>query len=278
MPGRRNVLPAPLLVMVAAVFVLTFVIHLVATLSYALRIAGARTGRVAVSLALFNVLALVSRTSHTFQVPLLAKHVEENILRGTPEGAEAELRWLLVASSLATLAGALLIPTAQRLFTRAIWAFGAYRSIPRLVLRALTPHGLRRLRESATWPSARRNLTGLGLSVVPPRILVFNVVATALLTVNVFASLYAGYLRPELRLTANNLSPVINGLSTILLFVYVDPYLSILTDDVVGGRATDAHFRRCVILLVLSRLAGTVVAQGLLVPAAALVLVVAEWL
>ena len=106
----------------------------------------------------------------------------------------------------------------------------------------------------------------------------FNAVATALLTVNVFASLYAGYLIPELRMTANNLSPVVNGLSTILLFVYIDPYLSLLTDDVLAGKETEPFFRRCVVLFIGGRLAGTLLAQLLLVPAARGVVAVAKFL
>jgi hypothetical protein len=105
--------------------------------------------------------------------------------------------------------------------------------------------------------------------------LVYNAVASSLLTVGVFASLYAGYLRPDLRVTANNLSPVVNAVSTILLFVFIDPYLSLLTDDVVAGRASEAHFRRCIVMLGGSRLLGTVIAQLLLIPAARLIAAVA---
>jgi hypothetical protein len=265
---------------VIIVFALTFVIHLIGTLSYALRLAGARTGKVAVSFALFNVLALVSRTSHTFQGPLLAKHVEGNILRGeaATAGVRADFHWLILAATLATVAGAALIPTFRRLFERAIDAFAAHRSVPRLLAAALGPAGLRGLRESAALPRVRGGLTGLSLRHSPLKIVGFNVVVTALITVGSFASLYAGYLNPQLRVTANNLSPVINGLSTILLFVYVDPYLSLLTDDVTAGRATLEQFRGCVLLMVASRLAGTALAQLILVPAARLVIVVAELL
>ena len=42
---------------------LTFVIHLGGTLAYSVRIAGTRTRRIALSLSVFNVLVLVSRTS-----------------------------------------------------------------------------------------------------------------------------------------------------------------------------------------------------------------------
>lgn len=262
---------------VAVVFLLTFIIHLISTLSYALRIAGVRTGRIAVSFALFNLLVLVSRTSNTFQGPLLAKHVEQNILDGTLEHAGADFRWLLLSATLATIVGALLIPTFQRLFTRAIEEFGHYRSIPRLVAGGLSHFSLHGLREFMSLP-AKRNLTRLSLKNTPVSIFIFNMFATALLTTGVFASLYAGYLNPELRVTANSLSPVVNAISTILLFVYIDPHLSIMTDDVVTGKVAESYFRNSVVLFVVSRLAGTVIAQLLFLPAANIIVHVARLL
>ena len=51
-------------------FALTFIIHLIGTLAYSVRISGTRTRRIAISLSLFNILILISRTSNSFQVPL----------------------------------------------------------------------------------------------------------------------------------------------------------------------------------------------------------------
>jgi hypothetical protein len=260
---------------VTLVFILTFIIHLISTLSYALRIAGIRTRRIAISLALFNVLVLISRTSNTFQGPLLAKHVEKNIHGPSLVGLERDFRWLIVAATLATLTGIVLIPTFQRIFTKAIDAFGRYRSVPRLLWQAFSVSALREVKLATTFP-AREHFKLFRFDQAPTRILIFNVIATSLLTVGVFASLYAGCLKPELRVTANNLSPVVNALSTILLFVFIDPYLSLLTDDVIAGKATDAYFRKCVALFSLSRLIGTVLAQFILVPAARIIAIIAE--
>ena len=41
---------------------------------------------------------------------------------------------------------------------------------------------------------------------------------------------------------ANTISPLFTGFSTILHFVYIDPFLSLLTDDVVHEKATKATF------------------------------------
>src|ERR1017187_7580140 len=92
---------------------LTFIIHLIGTLAYAVRIAGVRTRRIAISFALFNILVLVSRTSNSFQGPFLAKRIEENIGQGVTQGLLADFRWLLLSATLATLLGAFLIPTFQ---------------------------------------------------------------------------------------------------------------------------------------------------------------------
>jgi hypothetical protein len=56
--------------------------------------------------------------------------------------------------------------------------------------------------------------------------------------------------------------------ATILLFVFIDPHLSIMTDDVMEGRTSEASFRRAVVWLSASRIAGALLAQALLLPAA----------
>ena len=120
-----------------------------------------------------------------------------------------------------------------------------------------------------------RLLRGVAHGAVPAGVVVLNVIATALWTVGVLAAIYAGSLDPDFRVTAATLSSVINGIATIALFLIVDPYLSGLTDDVVAGRASEADFRRAVTWMVASRLAGTLLAQALLVPSALLIVWVA---
>lgn len=98
-----------------------------------------------------------------------------------------------------------------------------------------------------------------------------NCFAQGLLAVGVLASLYAGYLNPEFRVTASQMSAIVNGVATILLFALIDPQISALTDDVVDGSVSEPTFRRAMIWVSLSRLVGTLLAQLLLVPAAVLI-------
>ena len=103
-----------------------------------------------------------------------------------------------------------------------------------------------------------------------------NVVAIALWTVGVFAALYAGYLNPQLHVTSSMLSAIVIGVATILMFVIIDPQLSVMTDDVVEGRLSEPTIRRAIVWLVGSRFAGTLLAHLLLIPAASLIVFVAE--
>jgi general stress protein CsbA len=255
--------------------VLTFIIHLVGTLAYSVRIAGIRTGRIAVSFAIFNILVLVSRTSNSFQGPFLAKRVESNLLHENSHNLLTDFRWFLLSATLATLAGAFITPTFQRLFSKAVSHFSVHRSVLRVLIGPFSISGFSAMKSSITLP-ARANLAiGTGLAV-SARLLTLNAAAVALWTVGVFASLYAGYLHPNFRVTASTLSSLVNGGATILMFMLIDPQLSILTDDVVDGKLSESGFRRVVVWLVGSRCVGTLLAQVLLLPASWLIGYVAE--
>ncbi len=255
---------------------LTAGINLIGTLAYAARIAGVRTRRIAMSFALFNILVLVSRTSNSFLGPFLAKRIETRIATGGGDALYGDFQLVLLSASAAVAVGIALVPTGQRLFARAISYFQIHRSTAKMVLRTASPAGLRTVREALRAPTLGqlRNLTqerGVGWGV-----LIANCLAQALITVGVLASLYAGYLNPEFRVTASQLSAVINGFATILLFALIDPQLSVMTDDVVEGRVSEALFRRTIVWISFSRLAGTVLAQALFLPAAQLVAVIAN--
>lgn len=247
---------------------LTIVINMIGALAYAARIAGVRTRRIAMSFALFNALVLVSRLSNGFLAPLVAKRVENGLSRGTGEFLEADFRIMMLATTVGVILGVVLVPAAQRVMSRVIEGMQHRRSLAKVALRTFTPAGLRTLRDAATLPKI-----GKPASFAPPRevgwgVLAANCFAQAILVVGVLASIYAGYLEPEFRVTASQLSALINGFATILLFLVIDPQLSILTDDVVDGKVSEPAFRRSIVWISGSRVAGTLLAQALFIPSA----------
>lgn len=202
---------------------------------------------------------------------------ESRLLGSEPSASMLlDFRWLLATATIATVVGAVAIPTFQRLFSAAVRHFQAKRSMPRLVMSVFGTRGFAVIVRSARIPSAT-NLKQLGGGAgVSIPIIGLNVIAMALWTLGVFASLYAGYLKPSLRVTCSNLSSVINGMATIRMFVFIDPQVSVMTDDVIEGRVSDGRFRRAITSLLGARLAGTVLAQLFLVPSAALIARIAE--
>ena len=251
-----------------AICLLTGLIHLIGALAYAARIAGVRTRRIAMSFALFNALVLVSRLSNGFLGPLIAKRVEAAILSPGREALLGDFRLLMLASTGGVLVGIVLVPTAQRMFAAVIAGMQKRRSLARIVLRSATPGGLRTIRTSLAVPRVDGARSWRRPASVSWGVLVANCLAQAILVVGVLASIYAGYLIPEYRVTASQLSALINGFATILLFLFIDPQLSILTDDVIDGKLGEAEFRNGIVWISGSRLAGTLLAQLLFVPAA----------
>jgi hypothetical protein len=254
---------------------LTLVIHLIGALAYAARIAGVRTSKIALSFALFNILVLVSRTSNSFLGPFLAKRIENAIAKGTGDGLILDMRLVLLSATAATILGALAVPTVQRWFTAAIDEFQHHRSVVKLLWSAVTPSGMKVVVSAVRLPTSQHLRLWTKPAAVSWRVIALNVVAQALLTVGVIASLYAGYLYPEFRVTASQLSAVVNGFATILLFVMIDPQLSVMTDDVVDGKISEPDYRRTIVWLSMSRIGGTLLAQLLLVPSAWLIVYIA---
>ncbi len=253
------------------IIVLTFVIHLIGTLAYAFRIAGVRTGHIALAFSLFNALVLISRLSNAFQGPLLAKRVELAIIADATASLRQDFVLILLSASAASLAGGLVLPSFQRLATFAVAFFYRNHSMSRLLLRAVSPSGVAAALRSATLPRYTTLRGMVSLRDLPKTVIALNFVATALWTVGVLSSIYAGIIAPEFRVTAASLSALINGMATIIMFIVIDPHISVMTDDAASGRANEGPIRRLIFWLIASRLAGTLVAQFLLIPGAKLI-------
>lgn len=254
---------------IVIVIVLTFVINLITTLSYSVRIVGIRTGRIAISFALFNILVLVSRTANGFQAPLLAKTVENDLKIGVFDNL-GTFRLIILSCSIATIIGAYLIPTFQRILSKAVNDFSIHKSMGNLILHSFSKTGILYFKDNITMPT-KENITTIRLdSEFPWRIFILNILAVAILTIGVLSAVYASYLNPDYRTTASNLSAFINGFATILMFVFIDPYLSTMTDDVTQGKCSETTFRKYIVYMTIARLLGTILAQVLFLPSAKL--------
>src|SRR4029078_6313175 len=164
---------------ITIVLILTFVINLITTLSYSVRIVGIRTGRIAISLALFNILVLVSRTANGFQAPLLAKTVETDIKHGVFDNIFT-FRLIIFSCSCATIIGAFLIPTFQRVLSKAVMNFSIHKSIGKLLLHGFSKGGILYIKDNITIP-AKKHVTQMKFdNDFPWRIFILNIIAVAI--------------------------------------------------------------------------------------------------
>jgi hypothetical protein len=259
-------------IQIIVVCMLNFIISLIGTLAYSVRLVGVRTGKIAVSFALFNILMLLSRIAVTFQVPILTKYVERDPGAGD---ILTIFNTIIIISGVATVFGALLIPTFQRILYKGVRSFAIDRSVSKLILHSFSKSGIRYMKECVSVP-LKENVRQLTQRKLPKRIIVYNLVTVALITVGSLAPIYAGILEPDLRATCITLSSIVNGIATILMTVFIDPQLSIMTDDVIDGKCTEEEFRLCVVGLVGSKTMGTFASLLLLLPTSYLIVFVAK--
>lgn len=247
--------------------VLTMIIHMVETSSYALRLAGVRINKLAVALSLLGITVLVSRTANLIQAPMTAKFIDYSKTAVQFDVLEY-LRIILLAASLGTLLGILLFPTLVNLWQRVISRFEIAGSLPKLFL-SVTVGQLKNTRHYIQRPSFR--LSGLRYLGIPKRFILLNVLVTAIYTVGVLSSLYAAHLVPELGTAASQSSGLINGIATILLTIFIDPQVGLITDKACNSELYKEKLGKIYVLLMISRFFGTLLAQFLLVPAAYLI-------
>lgn len=261
----------------AIILLLTGVVHCLDTASYASRIAGARTGRLALTGALFSIVSLASRVAYTLQAPLLGSAVDQMVRAGQLGGLLRDFHVIIAAASAGTLLGALLVPTFTVIFSRGALAYEFHGSFSALLLHTLSLRGFSRISQHFRLPlpdsiqQARRfNL--------PRSFLLLNIVVTAVYTVGISSTIYASALAPELARTATTLSGVVNGVGTLLLVLLVDPVSALITDQALRGKRPVAEVSYVVIWQVAGRFIGTVAAQLLFLPAAMLVVTLARLL
>jgi hypothetical protein len=254
-------------IQIISVCILNFVISLIGTLAYSVRLVGVRTGKIAVTFALFNILMLVSRLAVTFQAPILTKYVESN-----PGSSDVLtiFNLIIIVSGVATVIGAILIPTFQRILYKGVKSFSIDRSVSKLILHSFSKSGIRYMKDCISVPS-KENVSQLTHKKLPKKIIVYNLITVAVLTVGALAPIYAGNLEPELRATCITLSSIVNGIATILMTVLIDPQLSIMTDDVIDGKCSEEEFRLCVVGMVGSKTIGTFASLLLLLPTSYLI-------
>ncbi|MCC3357067.1 lipid II flippase Amj family protein [Bacillus sp. REN16] len=242
-----------------------FIIHSIETLAYAVRLSGARVKMIASALSLFNIMVIVSRLANMMQQPFTGSLIDNAPNENALEFVETQFRILIGASTAGTIFGIILLPTFIALFSRAIIHLSEERgSVPLLLKRIFSFQYIKRAITHFSLPKFTY-LKDTRVKDMPIRLFFINMVITAIYTIGVLSALYAALLAPERASTAIMASGLINGIATILLVIFIDPKLSVIADDVVNQRGSYNKLKSMSLMMVTSRLFGTILAQFLFV-------------
>ena len=259
------------------IFVLTVLIHAVETCAYAARLAGARTGRMALANSLFNVLALVARGANIIAGPLVGSLTDVAVSGQAIEALLGNYRVMLLGAALGTLIGGLAIPTLSRILAAAVASYELRGSLPQVIIRGASVRGLWQIKRG--WMPPRPGVVRQSWrSPLPKRFLLASLFVTAVYTVSNFAALYASAVVPEGARTATSLAPLLNGFGTLLNIFFIDPIAALITDQAQHGDRPLADVTYITILQIGARLIGTLLAPLLLAPSGAALAHLTHWL
>lgn len=249
---------------------LNAVVQALAIAAYAARLAGARSGRVATAISLFNIFATSSRFAQMFYSPMLGA-LSDQAASGAVDRYQWQLRTIVFAGTLGAVIGMLAIPTFVMLYMRAIRSLERNGSVPKAFFAMLRrPKTVVDVAKDVKFGVATR-WTDLSFRNVPKDVLLLNVMVTAVYGVGIVAAAYASVLRPEVVRTAVLSSGLVNGFAAIAYNIVVDPASALLTDRAVRGDRTVEDVKALVIGLSLTAILGLLLSQVVLVPAAALI-------
>jgi hypothetical protein len=249
------------------VFVMTMIIHTAETLSYSIRLAGVRLNKIAVALSLSGIIVLVSRTANLIQAPFTAKFVDYAKSHSTFHLLD-QLRIIIFAASIGTIIAIALFPTSIRIFQRIISRLEITGSIPKLIS-SVSIGQLKNAKHYIKIPKLKiSQYRYLGIS---KKFILLNILVTSIYTVGVLSSLYAAHLLPSHMITASQSSGIINGIATILLTIFIDPQLGLITDKALNNNEYRDQLGKIYVLLMTTRFIGTLLAQFILIPASYLI-------
>lgn len=233
-----------------------------------MRLAGVRTGQVATSLSFVNASLLISRMSNMLQAPLLGSMVDFAINNNNTAMLFGNFRVIIFAAFIGNLIGAIMLPFGVQVFTKAIYRFEKKASVPRLIISGFYYKNLIGMARTFKLPRIA-SFKNLSLAGIPKTFLVLNVVMVSIYAIGVLCSLLAGALVPQFRVTATQLSGIVNGIATILFTLMVDPIAAHITDQAARGKRPVNDVRTVVFYIVLGRVMGTLIlSQIFLIPGA----------
>ena len=247
-------------------FVSTFIIHIIDTFAYSVRLNSVKSGQFALSNTLFNLFYLISLTAHTLQTPLIGCLMDSALNQSI--NPLPSLRQIIWVATFGVFCGIILTPSFLKFFSKAVKNLERSGSVPSVVIDALRFCSVRRLIRIVALPS-RVMVNNLPFQRIPKELIALNALVTGIYTVGVMSAYYAALLVDgQHRLAASASAGIINSAANIIFMLFVDPKSSIITDQALKGNRPYEDVKALVVMLMSAKLIGTIMGQLLLIPVA----------
>lgn len=255
------------------------VILLLAGTVYASRISAVRTASIATSIAVFNFFSLLSRIAAQVYIPFVGAVTDSLVKRPAHQPLDPSAlnvlelfnRGLIGGATVGCVLSVLLIPTFVKIYDAIIIQIGIHGELSKVLALSANPKRWSKIFRTLTSPF-QQTVTRAALARIPKGFLLGNVVVLTFMTVGQLAAVYAGAaLAPEVARTATLLSPLINGVATITLSIFVDPVTATIVDKAEKGERAIEDVETMTFWLAMGSVVGTLAAQILFKPAAWLI-------
>ena len=147
---------------------------------------------------------------------------------------EWQLRAIIIAGTIGTVIGSLLLPAFTYTYVRGVRSFERTKSVPHSLMRLFDVRVIGAILQRIRVPHYRE-IFSFSTRGIPRRLLIFNVVVTGVYAIGVVAAYYASVLDVNVARTAIGISGIVNGIGTVAFTLFVDPTSSIIVDEAVKG-------------------------------------------
>lgn len=109
-------------------------------------------------------------------------------------------------------------------------------------------------------------------------LMLVNLFISSIYTVGILSAYYAAISAPSSRLAVAGFSGSINGIASLALILFFDPQVALITDEAYKGEREYLDLKIVVLILIFSRLLGTLLGQVIFAPVSKWILFIFHFL
>lgn len=248
-------------------------------MAYSVKSAGVAVKKIALSYSLYNVFDLLSKTALTVLNPLFASLLEKSIQKQNSDLFHFCIVIYMLTWIISSALSLFYLPVFHDFFKKYVGTYEKNPSVLTLVQGLLKQTNIRvfvRIYKHVSFKNIVRKL--IKEKILPSKVYWMNTLAYALNSISLPACLLAAYTLPEYRVTSLTLAPLISGWATLILFLYVDPFIALESEKTSQGVIGLKSFRSTLTQLAYTKVVGAILGIFLVVPVSKFIVLVSTTL